>query len=59
MPSSAQHELGAEPRERQAAAPLDQELDDVARQHEHQRQQHRQVGGRQRVEHDVAEEVGG
>ena len=53
-----EHQLRAEARERQAAAPLDQELHDVARQHEHQRQHHRQVGGRQGVEHHLAEEIG-
>ena len=58
QPQHREHQLRAEARERQAAAPLDQQLHDVARQHEHQRQHHRQVGGRQRVEHDLAEEIG-
>ena len=58
MPEQHGHELGAEARERQRAPPLDDQLDDVARQHEHQRDQHRQVGDRQRVEHDLGEEVG-
>ena len=34
------------------------QLDDVARQHEHQRDQHHQDAGRERVEHDLGEEVG-
>ena len=53
-----QHELGAEPRERQAAAALDHELDDVAREDEDERHEHRQVGGGERVEHDLGQEVG-
>ena len=57
QPEQREHELGAEARERQAAAPLDDQLDDVARQDEHQREQHREVGGRERVEHDLGEEV--
>ena len=51
------HELGAEPRERQAAAALDHELDDVAREDEDERDEHRQVGGRERVEHDLGQEI--
>ena len=58
-PQHRQHELGAEAGERQAAAPLDDGLDDVARQQEHQRQEHREVGGRERVQHDLGQEVGG
>ena len=58
QPEEGQHELGAEARERQPAAPLDEELDDVARQHEDERDEHRQVGGGQRVEDDLAQEVG-
>ena len=51
------HELGAEPRERQAAAAFDHELDDVAREDEDERDEHRQVGGRERVEDDLGQEV--
>ena len=51
-------QLGAETRERQRLPPLDDQLHDVARQHEDERDQHRQVGGRQRVEHELAEEIG-
>ena len=53
------HELGAETRERQPAAALDHQLDDVARQHEDERHEHRQVGGRERVEHDLGQEIAG
>ncbi len=52
-------ELGPEPGKRQAPPPLDDQLDDVAREDEHQRREHRQVGDRQRIEDDLAEEVGG
>ena len=52
------HQLGAEPRERQRPPPLDDQLQDVARQHEDQREHQRQVGDRHRVEHDLAEQVG-
>ena len=51
-------ELRAEPGERQRAAPLHDQLDDVAREDEDQRRQHRQVGRRQRVEDDLTEEIG-
>jgi hypothetical protein len=50
-------QLGAEAGERQGAPPLDHQLQDVARQHEDQRQHQRQVGDRHRVEDDRAEEV--
>ena len=52
-----QHQLGPEPRERQPAPALDHELHDVAREHEDQRHEHRQVGRRERVEHDLGQEV--
>jgi len=40
MPSSSATKLGAEAGKRQRAAPpLDDHLDDIARQHEHQRRQ--------------------
>ena len=52
-----QDQLGAEARERQAAPPLDNQLDDVARQHEHEHDEHRQIRGRDRVEDDFAQEV--
>ena len=52
------HQLQPEARERQAAPPLDNQLDDVARQHEREREQHRRVGDGERVEDDLAEEVG-
>ena len=58
MPEQRRHELGAEARERQRAAPLDDQLDDVAREHEDERHQDREVGGRERVEHELGEEVG-
>ncbi len=58
QPEEGQHQLGAEARERQAAATLDHQLDDVARQDEHQRDEHRQVGRRERVEDDLGQEVG-
>ncbi len=57
-PQEQQHELGAEPRERQRLAPLDNQLDDVARQDEQERREHREVRGRQRVQDELAEEVG-
>ena len=57
MPSMRQHQLGAEAAERQAAPPFHHRLDDVARQHEHQRQQHRDVGRRERDQHDFGQEV--
>ena len=57
MPSSSSDQLRAEPRERQAVAALDDQLDDVARQYEAEREQHREVGGGQRVENDLGQEV--
>ena len=51
------HQLGAEARERQRPPALDHQLEDVAGQHEDQRQHQRQVGDRHRVEDDRAEEV--
>ena len=56
-PEQRADQLRAEARERQAAAPFDQQLDDVARQHEAEREQHRQIGDRQRVEQDLGQEV--
>ena len=50
-------QLGAEARERQRLPPLHDELDDVARQHEDQRDEHRQVGSGERVEHELAEKI--
>ena len=47
-------ELRAEPRERRRLPLLDPELEQVARQHEDQRDQQRQVDGEQRVEQHVA-----
>ena len=58
MPSSSATSLARKRANGSAAPPLDDQLDDVARQHEDQRRQHRQVGGRQRVEDELAEEVG-
>jgi hypothetical protein len=52
-----QDQLGAEPRERQRAPLLDDQLDDVARQNEHQRGQHRDIGRRQGVENEFAQEA--
>ena len=52
-----EHQLGAEAAERQAAAAFDHRLDDVARQHEHQRDQHRDVGGGERDQDDFGQEV--
>ena len=51
-------ELGAEPRERQRPPPLDDDLDQVAGQHERQRREHRHVGGDERIEHELGEELG-
>jgi hypothetical protein len=51
-------QLQAEARERQAAAPLHDQLDDVAREHEAEREQHRHVGDRERVQQHLAHEVG-
>ena len=56
-PEERADQLRAEPRERQAAAPFDHQLDDVARQHEAEREEHRQIRDRQRVEQDLGEEV--
>ena len=53
-----QDELGAKPGKRQGAAPLDHQLDDIARQHEPERHEHRQVAGEQRVENDLAQKIG-
>jgi len=50
-------QLEPESRERQPAPPLDEQLDDVARQHEAERHQHRDVGDRERIEHDFAQDV--
>ncbi len=58
IPSSTATSLARNLRERQRAPPLDYQLDDVARQHEHERRQHRDVGHRERVQHDFDEEVG-
>ena len=58
MAEQQRDQLGAEARERQRLAALDDQLDDVAREHEQERRQHREVGGRERVEHELAEEVG-
>ncbi len=52
-----QHELRAKPRERQTASPLDHELHDVAREHEDERDEHRQIGGRERVDEEVGVEL--
>ena len=49
---------GAKPREWQRAPALDQQLDDVAGQDEHQADEYRQVGDREGVEDDLGEEVG-
>ena len=57
QPEERADQLGAEARERQAAAPFDQQLDDVSRQHEAEREEHREVGNRQRVKQDLGEEV--
>ncbi len=57
MPEQQRHQLGAEARERQAAAPLDDQLDDVAREDEHERDEHREVGGGQRVEDELRGEI--
>ena len=52
IPSSTVDQLDAETRKRQRPPPFDDQLDDVAGQHERQGHQHRQVRGRQRVEHE-------
>ena len=49
-------ELGAEPRERRRAPLFHPQLEQVAREHEEQRDQQRDVNGEQRVEDDVGEE---
>ena len=51
------HQLRAEPREGQAAPPFDDKLDDVARQDEHQRDQHREICGRQRVQNEFGQKI--
>jgi len=51
-------ELGAEPRERQRTPALDHQLDDVAREHEPQRTQHREVDGDQGVDGEGADRAG-
>ncbi len=58
QPEQRQHQLGAEPRERQPASSLDDQLDDVPRQHEGERDQHHQDAGRERVDHDLGQEIG-
>ena len=58
QPEERGDELEAEAGERQAAPAFDRELDDITGQHEGEREQHRYVGDRQRVEHRFAEEVG-
>ena len=50
-------ELRSEPRKRQRLSPLDDQLDDVASQHEQERHDHCQVRGRQTVEDELAQEV--
>ena len=57
MPKQHRHELEAEAREQERPPPFDDELDDVAREHEGERDENREVRGRQRVEHDVGEEI--
>ena len=57
QPEQREDQLGAEAREREPAAPFNNQLDDIARQDEDERQQHREIGGRQRVENDLGEEV--
>ena len=52
-------ELSAESRERQRPPPLDDQFDHVAREHEREAEQNRQVGGPQAVQHRLGEEVGG
>ncbi len=52
-------ELRAEPGERQRAPPLDDQLDDVAGEDECERRHHREVGGDERVEHDLGEQLRG
>ncbi len=52
------HELPAEARERQRAAPLDDELDDVAREHEREAEEDREVGRPQPVKDEFGEKVG-
>ena len=56
-PEQHEHQLRAEPNERNGPPPLDEQLDDVARQHEGQGEQHHHVGRRQGVENDLGEEV--
>src|SRR5580765_6151155 len=51
------NQLGTEARERQRLPPFDDQLHDVARQYEDERDQHRQIGGRERVEYELAEEI--
>ena len=57
MPSSSATSLARNRANGSAAAPLDDQLDDVARQHEHERDEHREVGGRERVEDELGQEV--
>ena len=58
MREQQRHQLGAEPRERQAAAAFDDDLDDVACEHEDERREHREVGGGERVEDELGQEIG-
>ena len=51
-------ELRAEPGERQPATPLDDQLDDVAAEQPDEDDENREVRGRQRVQDELAEEVG-
>ena len=51
-------EFRAEARERQSAAPFDHQLDDVAREDEHQRHEHGEVRRRERVKDKLRGEIG-
>ena len=56
-PEQREDEFGPEPRKRQSPAALHHELDDVAREDEDERDEHRQVGGGERVENDLGQEI--
>ena len=58
IPEQHRDQLGAEMRKRQRAALLYQQLDDVAREHEHERHENREVRGGERVQDDLGQEVG-
>ena len=58
MPEQDGDELSAESRKRQRPPPFDDQLDHVAREHEREAEQNREVGGPQAVQNKFREEVG-